>query len=143
MTYELTCDKYLLGYFPSEAEARHHAQYLPKGKYVIHELAQDGDSLIFESATNLAAAVAGTKSEDTIRVFKQIDGNARGAVEEVPLDLFDSMCRIVTLASDRFHIQKLAYHACSHFSLSLLLCHKAVSTMDYADTSTAGRPYAV
>ena len=67
---------------------------------------------------SLVAAVAGTKSEDVIQVLKQINEKAREAVEEVTLDLSDSMRRIVTIAFpkakrviDRFHIQKLACDA--------------------------------
>ncbi|WP_221659523.1 transposase, partial [Bacteroides salyersiae] len=47
---------------------------------------------------SLVAAVAGTKSEDVIQVLKQIDEKAREAVEEVTLDLSDSMRRIVSIA---------------------------------------------
>lgn len=67
---------------------------------------------------SLVAVVAGTRSEDVIQVLKQIKEEAREAVEEVTLDLSDSMCRIVTIAFpkakrviDCFHIQKLACEA--------------------------------
>lgn len=67
---------------------------------------------------SLVAVVAGTKSEDVIRVLRQIDGKLRNAVEEVTLDLSDSMRKIVrmsfpyaTRVIDRFHIQKLACDA--------------------------------
>ncbi len=67
---------------------------------------------------SLVAVVSGTKSEDVIQVLKQIDRNARETVEEVTLDLSDSMRRIVSIAFpkakrviDRFHIQKLACDA--------------------------------
>lgn len=66
----------------------------------------------------LVAVVAGTKSEDVIQVLKQIDEYTREAVEEVTLDLSDSMRKIVSVAFpkakrviDRFHIQKLACDA--------------------------------
>lgn len=62
--------------------------------------------------------VAGTKSEDVIAVLKRIDEERRNAVEEVTLDLSDSMRKIVRTAFpkasrviDRFHIQKLACEA--------------------------------
>lgn len=62
--------------------------------------------------------MAGTKSEDVIAVLERIDEQARNAVEEVTLDLSDSMRRIVRSAFpktsrviDRFHIQKLACDA--------------------------------
>ncbi len=66
----------------------------------------------------LVAVVAGTKSEDVIAVLRRIDEDARNLVEEVTLDLSDSMRKIVTAAFpkakrviDRFHIQKLACDA--------------------------------
>ena len=67
---------------------------------------------------SLVAVVAGTKSEDIIAVLKLIDEDRRNQVEEVTLDLSDSMRRIVRAAFprasrviDRFHIQKLACDA--------------------------------
>jgi transposase len=66
----------------------------------------------------LIAVVAGTTSEDVIAVLKRIDEKQRNAVEEVTLDLSDSMRKIVRVAFpkacrviDRFHIQKLACDA--------------------------------
>ena len=66
----------------------------------------------------LVATVAGTKSEDVIKILKKVDEGARYAVKEVTLDLSDSMKRIVkhsfpkaTLVIDRFHVQKLACEA--------------------------------
>ena len=62
--------------------------------------------------------VAGTRSEDVIKVLRRIDEELRLAVEEVTLDLSDSMRKIVRSAFpnasrviDRFHIQKLACDA--------------------------------
>ena len=67
---------------------------------------------------SLIAVVAWTKSEDVIAVLKRIDEEQRYAVEEVTLDLSDSMRKIVRTAFpkanrviDRFHIQKLACEA--------------------------------
>ena len=67
---------------------------------------------------SLIAVVARTKSEDVIAVLKRIDEEQRYAVEEVTLDLSDSMRKIVRTAFpkanrviDRFHIQKLACEA--------------------------------
>ncbi len=64
------------------------------------------------------AVVAGTKSEDVIGVLRCINEEKRFAVEEVTLDLSDSMRKIVRSAFpkarrviDRFHIQKLACDA--------------------------------
>lgn len=67
---------------------------------------------------SLIAVVAGTKSEDVISVLQRIDESKRHAVEEVTLDLSDSMRKIVRTAFpkasrviDRFHIQRLACDA--------------------------------
>ena len=67
---------------------------------------------------SLVAVVAGTKAEDVIAVLQRIDEERRNAVEEVTLDLSDSMRKIVRTAFpkasrviDRFHIQKLACEA--------------------------------
>lgn len=67
---------------------------------------------------SLVAVVAGTKAEDVIAVLQRIDEERRNAVEEVTLDLSDSMRKIVRTAFpkasrviDRFHIQKLACDA--------------------------------
>lgn len=67
---------------------------------------------------SLVAVVAGTKSENVIAVLQRIDEERRRAVEEVTLDLSDSMRKIVRTAFpkasrviDRFHIQKLACDA--------------------------------
>lgn len=70
------------------------------------------------SEGSLVAVVFGTKSEDVIKVLKLIDEEERMKVEEVTLDLSDSMRKIVSTAFpkasrviDRFHIQKLACDA--------------------------------
>ncbi len=67
---------------------------------------------------SLVVVVAGTKSEDVIAVLLRINEEKRLAVEEVTLDLSDSMRKIVRTAFpkasrviDRFHIQKLACDA--------------------------------
>lgn len=67
---------------------------------------------------SLVAVVSGTKSEDVIQVLRLIDEEERMNVEEVTLDLSDSMRKIVSVAFpkaqrviDRFHIQKLACDA--------------------------------
>ena len=66
----------------------------------------------------LVAIVAGTKSLDVCKVLDKIDEKKREAVEEVTLDLSDSMRKIVRhcfpkakRVVDRFHIQKLASDA--------------------------------
>lgn len=67
---------------------------------------------------SLVSVVAGTKSEDVIAALQRIDGERRQTVEEVTLDLSDSMRKIVRTAFpkasrviDRLHIQKLACDA--------------------------------
>ena len=66
----------------------------------------------------LVAVVSGTKAEDVIDVLKMIDEEKRNMVEEVTLDLSDSMRKTVRTifpkanrVIDRFHIQKLACDA--------------------------------
>lgn len=67
---------------------------------------------------SLIAVVAGTRTEDVIAVLQRIDRKLRYEVEEVTLDLSDSMRKIVRSAFpkakrviDRFHVQKLACDA--------------------------------
>ena len=66
----------------------------------------------------LVAIVEGTSSEKVIEVLEKIPEEKRCQVEEVTLDMADSMrkivCRCFPNASrviDRFHVQKLAYDA--------------------------------
>lgn len=66
----------------------------------------------------LVAVVKGVKSEDVIRVLRLIPEESLASVEEVTLDLSDSMRKIVRACFpkamrviDRFHIQKLACDA--------------------------------
>ena len=68
---------------------------------------------------SLVAVVAGTKAEDVIAVLKRIDEERRNAVEEITLDLSDSMRKIVRTAFpkasrviDRFHIQSWLAKPC-------------------------------
>lgn len=67
---------------------------------------------------SLVAVIEGTKSEDVIEVLERIGQERLDSVEEVTLDLSDSMRKIVRTAFpkanrviDRFHIQKLACDA--------------------------------
>ncbi|HJC19839.1 MAG TPA: hypothetical protein H9938_07895 [Candidatus Alistipes stercoripullorum] len=48
MSYELTIDDYLVGVFPTEAEAIRRAGYLPKGCYTLREWAKDGEFSTFD-----------------------------------------------------------------------------------------------
>ncbi|MFZ1236262.1 MAG: transposase [Prevotella sp.] len=66
----------------------------------------------------LVAVIAGTKAENAWRVLDKIEEEKREKVEEITLDLSDSMRKIVRhcfpkakRVIDRFHIQKLACDA--------------------------------
>lgn len=50
--YELSYDGYRLGLFPTEAEARHHAAYMPKGCYSIREWTEEDEFMVFDTKTN-------------------------------------------------------------------------------------------
>lgn len=52
MIYELSYDGYRLGFFPTEAEAVHRADYLPKGHYTLREWENDAEFLTFDPSTN-------------------------------------------------------------------------------------------
>ena len=66
----------------------------------------------------IVAIVAGTKADDVIEVLERIPEELLNGVEEVTLDMADSMRKIVrrcfpkaTRVIDRFHVQKLAHDA--------------------------------
>jgi len=66
----------------------------------------------------LVAIVEGTSSEKVIEALEKIPEEKRSQVEEVTLDMADSMRKTVrscfpkaSLVIDRFHVQKLAYDA--------------------------------
>ncbi len=97
---------------------------------------------------NLVAVVAGTKSEDVIQVLKQIDEEEGRRVEEVTLDLSDSMRRIVCIAFpkakrviDRFHIQKMVCEAVQEIRVA----HRWEALLQANDKieecKLAGKPY--
>lgn len=52
MIYELSQDGFRLGLYPTEAEAIHHASYMPQGCYTIREWAQEGEFMVFDSDSN-------------------------------------------------------------------------------------------
>jgi hypothetical protein len=67
---------------------------------------------------SIVAIISGTKSEDVIAVLEKIPEKELYKVEEVTLDLSDSMRKIVRhcfpkakRVIDRFHVQKLAFEA--------------------------------
>jgi transposase len=66
----------------------------------------------------LVAMIAGTRSDEIIKVINQIPKKLRQTVEEITLDMAGSMGLVVdkcfpktTKVIDRFHVQKLAYDA--------------------------------
>ena len=74
----------------------------------------------------LVAIVAGTKSETVIAALRHIPEHLLDSVEEVTLDLSDSMRKIVrscfrkaSRVIDRFHIQKLACDAVQEMRIKL------------------------
>lgn len=94
------------------------------------------------------AVVAGTKSEDVIRVLKRIDEEAREKVEEVTLDLSDSMRRIVSVSFpkakrviDRFHIQKLACDAVQEIRVAHRWDALQQSNEEMEECKQAGKAY--
>lgn len=123
--------KEVLGGFREWEQLEHADQWLLFPDNIGPRLAIDESSLsngeLYTFVTNrnagtrecsLVAVVAGTKSEDVISVLKRIDEERRNSVEEVTLDLSDSMQKIVrtvfpkaSRVIDRFHVQKLACDA--------------------------------
>jgi len=96
----------------------------------------------------LVAVVAGTKSEDVMQVLKQIEEEKREAVEEVTLDLSDSMRRIVSATFprakrviDRFHIQKLACDAVQEIRVGHRWDALQQSNEEMEECKQAGKPY--
>lgn len=96
----------------------------------------------------LVAVVAGTKSEDVIQVLKQIDEDTREGVEEVTLDLSDSMRKIVSVAFpkakrviDRFHIQKLACDAVQEIRVAHRWDALQQSNEEMEECKQAGKVY--
>lgn len=97
---------------------------------------------------SLVAVVAGTKSEDVIQVLEQIEQSKREEVEEVTLDLSDSMRRIVTVSFpkakrviDRFHIQKLACEAVQEIRVAHRWEALQQANDEMEECKAAGKPY--
>ncbi len=40
-----------VGFFPTEADARHHAAYMPRGLYTVREWIDDGEFLVYNRET--------------------------------------------------------------------------------------------
>lgn len=97
---------------------------------------------------SLVAVVSGTKSEDVIRVLKQVDEEERMKVEEVTLDLSDSMRRIVATAFpkaqrviDRFHIQKMACEAVQEIRVAHRWDALQQANDEMEECRLSGKPY--
>lgn len=97
---------------------------------------------------SLIAVVAGTKAEDVIAVLKRIDEERRHAVEEVTLDLSDSMRKIVrtafpkaTRVIDRFHVQKLACEAVQELRVKHRWDAIQQANDEMEDAKLSGRDY--
>lgn len=97
---------------------------------------------------SLAAVVSGTKSEDVIKVLKLIDEEERMKVEEVTLDLSDSMRKIVSTAFpkagrviDRFHIQKPACDAVQEIRVAHRWDALQQSNEEMEECKHSGKPY--
>ena len=97
---------------------------------------------------SLVAVVSGTKSEDVIKVLELIDEEERMKVEEVTLDLSDSMRKIVSTAFpkasrviDRFHIQKLACDAVQEIRVAHRWDALQQSNEEMEEGKHSGKPY--
>lgn len=97
---------------------------------------------------SLVAVVSGTKSEDVIQVLRLIDEEERMNVEEVTLDLSDSMRKIVSVAFpkaqrviDRFHIQKLACDAVQEIRVAHRWNALQQANDEMEECKHVGKPY--
>jgi transposase len=117
--------------FKTWKEAEHAEQWLVFPENIGAKLSIDETSLskgeLYTIITNkaakgkkgaLVAIVEGTSSEKVIEALEKIPEEKLGQVEEVTLDMADSMRKIVrrcfpnaTRVIDRFHVQQLAYDA--------------------------------
>ena len=97
---------------------------------------------------SLVAVVSGTKSEDIIDVLKMIDQDKLNMVEEVTLDLSDSMRKAVrpifpraNRVIDRFHIQKLACEAVQELRIKHRWDAIQQSNDEMEEAKLSGTPY--
>ena len=97
---------------------------------------------------SLVAVVSGTRSEDVIGVLSRIDEELRESVEEVTLDLSDSMRKIVSVAFpkaqrviDRFHIQKLAGEAVQEVRVAHRWDALQQANEEMEECKLLGKPY--
>lgn len=97
----------------------------------------------------LVAIVNGTRSEDVIKALRHISEELLGSVEEVTLDLSDSMRKIVSSCFpkamrviDRFHIQKLACDAVQEMRIRHRWDAIQEANDDMENAKLEGRKYA-
>jgi len=97
---------------------------------------------------SLAAIIAGTKAETVIEALKRIPEEIREQVEEVTLDLSDSMRKITRSCFpnaqrviDRFHIQKLACDAVQEIRIRHRWDAIQQTNDEMENAKLEGRPY--
>ena len=96
----------------------------------------------------LVAIVAGTKSDEVCKILDKIDEQQREQVEEVTLDLSDTMRKIVhhcfpkaQRVIDRFHIQKLACDAVQQIRIDYRWDAIQEATDDMENAKLEGKKY--
>ena len=142
-------------------QLEHAEEWLLFGENIGPRLAIDETSLsngeLYTFVTNrdahtreqsLVAVVSGTKSEDIIDVLKMIDQDKLNMVEEVTLDLSDSMRKAVRTifpranrVIDRFHIQKLACEAVQELRIKHRWDAIQQSNDEMEEAKLSGTPY--
>lgn len=142
-------------------QLEHAEEWLLFGENIGPRLAIDETSLsngeLYTFVTNrdahtreqsLVAVVSGTKSEDIIDVLKMIDQDKLNMVEEVTLDLSDSMRKAVRTifpranrVIDRFYIQKLACEAVQELRIKHRWDAIQQSNDEMEEAKLSGTPY--
>ncbi|MCF0168748.1 MAG: transposase [Bacteroidales bacterium] len=153
--------KDVLSGFREWSEAEHAIDWLVYPENIGPNLAIDETSLsrgnLYTIVTNrdrhggercLVAIVRGVRSEDVINVLEHIPEEARNAVEEVTLDLSDSMRKIVRTSFpnaqrviDRFHIQKLACEAVQDIRITHRWAALQQANEEMRDAKLGGEEY--
>jgi len=147
--------------FKSWAEAKHATQWLVFPENIGTKISIDETSLsngeLYTIVTNkaakckkgsLIAIVEGTTSETIIEVLEKIPEEKLGLVEEVTLDMAESMRKIVrrcfpcaTRVIDRFHVQKLAYDAIQEMRIEYRWEAINQETEDKEQAKLSGKKY--
>jgi transposase len=96
----------------------------------------------------LVAMIQGTDAETIIKVIEKIPEKKRNTVEEVTLDMANSMRKIVmscfskaTRVIDRFHVQKLAYDALQEMRIAHRWDAINEETNDIENAKADGKKY--